>query len=64
MSIPAGAGSPLAVSVVLPCYNERDHVELDIKRISVALLEAGLSCELICVDAPYSQAQPRPSPPP
>ena len=50
MSTPSSAGSPLAVSVVLPCYNERDHVELEIKRISAALVEAGLSYELICVD--------------
>ena len=50
MSTPSSAGSQLAVSVVLPCYNERDHVELEIKRISAALLEAGLSYELICVD--------------
>src|SRR5215207_491611 len=50
MSTPSSAGSQLAVSVVLPCYNERDHVELEIKRISAALLEAGLSFELICVD--------------
>jgi polyisoprenyl-phosphate glycosyltransferase len=45
----SAAASPL-VSVVLPCYNERDHVELEIKRISAALQEAGLSYELICVD--------------
>jgi polyisoprenyl-phosphate glycosyltransferase len=38
------------VTVVLPCYNERDHIELEIKRISAALQEAGLSYELICVD--------------
>jgi polyisoprenyl-phosphate glycosyltransferase len=38
------------VSVVLPCYNERDHVELEIKRIRAALEAAGLSYELICVD--------------
>jgi glycosyltransferase involved in cell wall biosynthesis len=50
MSTPSSAGAQLAVSVVLPCYNERDHVELEIKRISAALLEAGLSYELICVD--------------
>jgi len=51
MSTPSSAaGSPLVVSVVLPCYNERDHVELEIKRISAALHEAGLSYELICVD--------------
>jgi glycosyltransferase involved in cell wall biosynthesis len=38
------------VSVVLPCYNERDHVELEIKRIRAALEGAGLSYEVICVD--------------
>jgi polyisoprenyl-phosphate glycosyltransferase len=38
------------VTVVLPCYNERDHIELEIKRISAALQAAGLSYELICVD--------------
>jgi polyisoprenyl-phosphate glycosyltransferase len=40
----------LDVSVVLPCYNERDHVELEIKRIRAALEAAGLTYELICVD--------------
>jgi glycosyltransferase involved in cell wall biosynthesis len=51
MSTPSSsAGGPPAVSVVLPCYNERDHVELEIKRISAALQAAGLSYELICVD--------------
>ena len=29
------------VSVVLPCYNERDHVELEVKRIRAALEAAG-----------------------
>jgi len=38
------------VSVVLPCYNERDHVELEVKRIRAALEEAGMAYELICVD--------------
>ena len=41
---------PPEVSVVLPCYNERDHVELEVKRIRTALEEAGLRFELICVD--------------
>jgi len=36
--------------VVLPCFNERDHVELEVKRIRAALEGAGLSYELICVD--------------
>jgi polyisoprenyl-phosphate glycosyltransferase len=38
------------VTVVLPCFNERDHVELEIKRIRAALEDAGLEYELICVD--------------
>jgi glycosyltransferase involved in cell wall biosynthesis len=38
------------VTVVLPCYNERDHVELEVKRIRAALEAAALSYELLCVD--------------
>jgi polyisoprenyl-phosphate glycosyltransferase len=38
------------VSVVLPCYNERAHVELEVKRIRAALDAAGLRHEVICVD--------------
>jgi polyisoprenyl-phosphate glycosyltransferase len=41
---------PPEVSVVLPCFNERDHVELEIKRIRAALEAAGMSYELICID--------------
>jgi polyisoprenyl-phosphate glycosyltransferase len=53
--VPAAAPVPAAadgldVSVVLPCFNERDHVELEVKRIRAALEAAGLSYELICVD--------------
>ena len=44
------ASVSLDVSVVLPCFNERDHVELEIKRIRAALEGAGLAYELICVD--------------
>jgi polyisoprenyl-phosphate glycosyltransferase len=44
------ASVSLDVSVVLPCFNERDHVELEIKRIRAALEGAGLRFELICVD--------------
>jgi len=46
----AVTGDPPEVSVVLPCFNERDHVELEVKRIRAALEGAGLSYELICVD--------------
>jgi glycosyltransferase involved in cell wall biosynthesis len=38
------------VSVVLPCYNERDHVEQEIKRIRASLDAAGMTYELICID--------------
>jgi polyisoprenyl-phosphate glycosyltransferase len=44
------ADDELDVSVVLPCYNERDHVELEVKRIRTALTAAGLRHEVICVD--------------
>ena len=42
---PGGTEVP-DVTVVLPCYNERDHVELEIKRIKAALEEAGMTYEL------------------
>jgi polyisoprenyl-phosphate glycosyltransferase len=47
--VPPETGVP-EVSVVLPCYNERDHVELEVKRIRNAFEAAGMSFELICVD--------------
>jgi glycosyltransferase involved in cell wall biosynthesis len=46
---PSGTEVP-DVTVVLPCFNERDHVELEIKRIRAALEEAAMTYELICVD--------------
>ena len=46
----SGTGPGPDVSVVLPCYNERDHVELEVKRIRTALTAAGLRHELVCVD--------------
>jgi polyisoprenyl-phosphate glycosyltransferase len=53
--VSAAAPVPVAddgpeVSVVLPCYNERDHVELEVKRIHAALDAAGMRHEVICVD--------------
>jgi polyisoprenyl-phosphate glycosyltransferase len=46
----AATDDPIEVSVVLPCFNERDHVELEVKRIRAALAGAGRSYEVICVD--------------
>jgi polyisoprenyl-phosphate glycosyltransferase len=48
-SVPTTAEVP-DVTVVLPCYNERDHVELEIKRIRAALEAARLTYELLCID--------------
>jgi len=38
------------VTVVLPCYNERAHIEQEIKRIGDALDAAGMTYELLVVD--------------
>jgi polyisoprenyl-phosphate glycosyltransferase len=38
------------VTVVLPCYNEQDHVLDEIARISVALDASGYSYELLAID--------------
>jgi glycosyltransferase involved in cell wall biosynthesis len=42
--------APPEVTVVLPCYNERAHIEQEIKRIGAALEAAGMSYELLVVD--------------
>ena len=41
---------PLAVTVVLPCYNERGHVLAEVERITRALDESELDYELFVVD--------------
>jgi glycosyltransferase involved in cell wall biosynthesis len=48
--VSVSAPSAPEVSVVLPCFNERDHVEQEVKRIRAALEAAGMSYEMICVD--------------
>ncbi|PRY01475.1 glycosyltransferase family 2 protein [Allonocardiopsis opalescens] len=51
---PAAPAPPAAeqphVSVVLPCYNERDHVVAEIERITAALDASGHAYELIAID--------------
>jgi len=47
---PLPVEAPPQVTVVLPCYNERDHVEQEVKRIRAALEAAGMTYELLCVD--------------
>ncbi len=41
---------PLAVSVVLPCYNERGHVLAEVERITRALDDSLLDYEVLVVD--------------
>ena len=41
---------PPYVTVVLPCFNEQDHVLLEIERISDALDASGYTYELLAID--------------
>lgn len=45
-----GAGPRLTATVVLPCYNEQDHVLAEIERISAAMDADGMSYELLVID--------------
>jgi glycosyltransferase involved in cell wall biosynthesis len=38
------------VTIVLPCYNEQDHVLLELERISAAMDASGYSYELLAID--------------
>lgn len=40
----------LDVTVVLPCYNEQDHVLMEIERISKAMEASGFTYELLVID--------------
>lgn len=42
--------SPVHVSIVLPCYNEQDHVVDEVERISKAMDASGMSYELLAFD--------------
>jgi glycosyltransferase involved in cell wall biosynthesis len=52
---PVGAkGSPhvdhLDVTIILPCYNEQDHVRLELERITAAMEPSGYTYELLVID--------------
>lgn len=47
--LPEEPGAP-HVTVVLPCFNEQDHVLLELERISAALDASGYSYELLVID--------------
>jgi polyisoprenyl-phosphate glycosyltransferase len=44
------AGGPLQVTIVLPCYNEQDHVLDEVERISEAMDASGYTYELLAID--------------
>ena len=46
----AAAATVLDVTVVLPCFNEQDHVVAELERISAALDASGYSYELLVID--------------
>lgn len=43
-------GQPLDVTIVLPCYNEQDHVLREIERITEAMDNSGYDYELLAID--------------
>lgn len=50
MSISQSASPTPYITVVLPCYNEQDHVMQEIERITKSLDASGYTYELLCVD--------------
>jgi len=47
---PGGGENTLDATIVLPCYNEQEHVLDEIKRISGAMDASGMSYELLVID--------------
>jgi glycosyltransferase involved in cell wall biosynthesis len=47
---PAADQDPVHVTIVLPCYNEQDHVITEVERICAAMDKAGLTYELLAID--------------
>jgi glycosyltransferase involved in cell wall biosynthesis len=41
---------PVEVTIVLPCYNEQEHVIAEVERISAAMDSSGYSYELLAID--------------
>ena len=48
--LPAGAGERPVATIVLPCYNEREHVLDEVERICAAMDASGLPYELLAID--------------
>src|SRR3954470_16314748 len=47
--LPTSPDAPF-VTIVLPCYNEQDHVMLELERITTAMDASGYTYELLCID--------------
>ncbi len=50
MSIQPDGAPPVHVTIVLPCYNEQDHVIAEVERITAAMDGSGMKYELLAVD--------------
>jgi polyisoprenyl-phosphate glycosyltransferase len=50
LSVEEGEPNSLDVTIVLPCYNEQDHVLDELERISKAMDNSGFSYELLVID--------------
>jgi len=47
---PTPDGPPPLVTIVLPCFNEREHVIAEVERICTAMDDSGLTYELLAID--------------
>ncbi|HLK02148.1 MAG TPA: glycosyltransferase family 2 protein [Streptosporangiaceae bacterium] len=45
-----GAENPPHATIVLPCFNEQDHVLREIERIGIAMEKSGITYELLAID--------------
>ena len=47
---PLPAGAPIVATIVLPCYNEQDHVLAELERITAAMNASGIRYEILAID--------------
>lgn len=49
-TVPPAPAGRVTATIVLPCYNEQDHVLAELERITVAMDADGMSYELLAID--------------